>query len=264
MTLYGRSSRWAAALALGLAGLIGVGATTVPAAPARTTASAFELTLEGEITMTSDGELTSQGTFRSQAPFCATGTFVDEGPIRYGSTKRRFTCDDGTGSLTVSIALREYYASGGLNTTWQILRGSGSNAGLRGRGSLQSELLSEEGFAKWRSTLEGDVGRDAVAPRIDFSSATATKLGRPAGAYALRLRVALRDNVTDNPVSYTLRASAGGVELARRFGTTRTKIVSMTLRIRPRAGARIVRLALTGKDPVGNAVSVRRTLRLPR
>ena len=47
MTLYSRSSRWAAALALGLAGLIGVGAATVLAAPARTAATAFELTVEG-------------------------------------------------------------------------------------------------------------------------------------------------------------------------------------------------------------------------
>ncbi len=47
MTLYGRSSRWAAALALGLAGLIGVGAATVLAAPARSAATEFELTFEG-------------------------------------------------------------------------------------------------------------------------------------------------------------------------------------------------------------------------
>ena len=49
MTMYGRSSRWAAALALGLAGLIGVGAALVLAAPARPAATAFELTFEAEL-----------------------------------------------------------------------------------------------------------------------------------------------------------------------------------------------------------------------
>jgi hypothetical protein len=133
----------------------------------------------------------------------------------------------------------------------------------------RTELLSGEISDTWsvgtsRITFQGVVDRDAVAPTISISSATATKLRRPAGAYALRLRIALRDDVTDNPVSYTLRAYAGGVELARRFGTARTKAVSMTLRIRPRAGAWTVRLELTGEDPVCNAWSVSRALSLPR
>src|SRR5262245_25029250 len=141
MSLYGRWSMWAPALALGLAGLIAVGAATGLAAPA-VTGARFEVALEGKIKRASDGELTSQGTFKSQAPFCATGTFVDEGPIRYGGAKRRFTCDDDTGSLTVSIALREYYASGTMNTKWQILHGSNGYARIRGGGELRGELLS--------------------------------------------------------------------------------------------------------------------------
>lgn len=264
MTLYGRSTKWAAALALGLAGLIGGGAATVLAAPARTAASAFELTLEGKLAETR-GEITSQGTFTSRAPFCATGTFVDEGANRNGGGKRQFTCDDGTGTLTVALAQWEYY-HGGPNTTWKILDGSGSYADLRGSGSLQGELLSEDGFAIWRSTLRGIADRDAVAPSTRLSRATVKKLRRPAGAYALKLRIALRDDVADNQVSYTVRAfGPGGRELARRFGTARTGVVSMTLRIRPRAGARTVRLQLTAEDPVGNAVSIwPRPLRLPR
>ena len=74
-------SRWAEGLALGLAGLIGVGVATVPAAPARTAASAFELTFEGKLTG-APSEITSEGTFRSRAPVCTTGTFVDERPDR--------------------------------------------------------------------------------------------------------------------------------------------------------------------------------------
>ena len=132
---------------------------------------------------------------------------------------------------------------------------------------MRGELLGGGGpFAPpglvttWRSSLQ----LDTVAPTIDFASATVTRLRRTAGAYALKLRIGLRDDVVDNPVSYTLRVSADGVEVARRVGTTRTEAVSMTLRIRPGAGVRIVRLRLTAEDLVGNAASVGRALRLRR
>ena len=126
---------------------------------------------------------------------------------------------------------------------------------------LSSEISDRESVMTWRSTLQGVVDQDAVAPTIAFSSATAAKLRRPAGSYALRLGIALRDNVTDNPVSYTLRVTNGGRELARRFGTAKTEAVSMTLRIRPPAGARTVRMVLGGSDPVGNEVSITRSLK---
>ncbi len=273
MTLYGRSSRWAAALALGLAGLIGVGAALVLAAPARTAASAFELTVQGRDTWHLGGDpgeplAELQWTFRSRAPFCATGTFVEYGGP--GGTTWRFTCDDSTGGLTVSIARAWDHQAPVWNTTWRILDGSGRHADLRGEGSMRIEVLSHETSGSeevwtWRSVLEGVVDRDAVAPSIDISKATATKLPRPAGAYSIKVALALRDDVEGNPVSYRMRvATARGMELARRFGTAATGAVSMTLRIRPPAGARTVRLQLTGVDPAGNAVSVRRALRLPR
>jgi hypothetical protein len=263
MTLHGRSSRWAAALALGLAGLIGVGAATEPAAPARSAASAFELILDGNTTWDDAEVVKVQGTFRSGRPFCATGTLADPAILRGEPNTWRLTCDDGSGSLTVSMLP----VSRGEYTTWRIFDGSGSYAGLRGRGRVQGETLeSGPRGVTWRSTFRGVVDRDEVAPMIALSSATAKKLRRPAGAYALRLSIAVRDNVTDNEVSYTVRASGpGGRELARRFGTTRTETVSITLRIRPLAGKRTVRLLLNAEDPVGNAVwVVPRDLRLPR
>jgi hypothetical protein len=129
---------------------------------------------------------------------------------------------------------------------------------------LSSESSDRGSVMTWRSTLEGVVELDAVAPTIAFSSATAAKLHRPAGSYALRLGVALRDNVADNPVSYILRVTNGGRKLAEKFGITRKEAVSMTLRIRPPAGARTVQLLLSGSDPAGNEVSITRSLKLPR
>ena len=81
MTSYGRPSRWAVALALGLACLIDGSTATAPAARAHTTTSAFELILEGRLAATDRGdrwELSSRGTFRSREPFCTSGTFVDD------------------------------------------------------------------------------------------------------------------------------------------------------------------------------------------
>jgi hypothetical protein len=266
-----RSLSWVALVGVGLVGVVAVSAATAVAA--RSAASAFELTVQGRDTTQWEGDALTgfelQWTFRSRAPFCATGTFVEYGGP--GGTTWRFTCDDGTGSLTVSIARAwDHNPQAHVwNTTWRILAGSGSYAGLRGEGSMRIEVLSSESSDResvmtWRGTLQGVVELDATAPTISFSSATAAKLRRPAGSYALRLGIALRDNVADNPVSYTLRVTNGGRKLAEKFGTTRKGAVSMTLRIQPPAGARTVRLVLTGSDPIGNQVSLTRSLKLPR
>jgi hypothetical protein len=285
MNLYGRSSNWAAALALGVAGMIGVGAALVLATPARSVATAFELTFEAELEPP-EFVITKGGMFESRAPFCAGGTIV-EVDNDYVSATWQFTCDDGTGSLTVHL--------GGPEGGWRIVDGSGGYAGLRGRGSVQAEMLCKPWLGEscdlgrpipWRGTLQGVVdpegvdpetvaptntdsvaptSTDTVAPTIAIASAWAAKLPRPAGAYRIKVALALRDDVEGNPVWYRLRvATARGTELARRFGTVTTGAVSMTLRIRPPDGARFVRLQLTGVDPVGNAVSERRALSLPR
>lgn len=268
MTPHNRSLAWAAVLTFGFAGLIGLGAAPVLAdpTPARAAASAVELTLEA--TLTPPFYLSPVGgTFRSGAPFCARGTFVEP-----EERSLRFTCDDGTGGWTVEFDREVEFGRQGL---WRIRDGSGSYADLRARGSLRGEQVCVpcdlEKPIPWRGSLQGFVDRDAVAPTIAFTSATATKLPRPKGAYVLRLGIALRDDVADNPVSYTVQACAytvyacdGVVELARRVGTTSAKAVSMTLRIRHPGGTRTVHLQLTGEDPVGNAVSLHRTVKLSR
>jgi hypothetical protein len=270
-----RSFNWVIALAgIGLAGMVTVSAATAPAA--RSASSAFELTTEGRDTWEWDGDVLLgvdlQWAFRSRAPFCTTGTFLEFAVP--GLTTWRLTCGDGSGDLTVAIARAWNHdpQTSVWNTTWRILDGTGSYAGLRGEGSMRIEVLGSEvsdgirsrSVMTWRSTLQGVVDRDAVAPTIAFWNATAAKLHRPAGAYALRLGVAFHDNVTDNPVSYTLRVTHGRRKLAEKFGTTTAEALAMTLRIRPPAGARTVQLVLTGSDPVGNEVSITRSLKLPR
>lgn len=276
MTGYGRSSRWGVALALGLAGLLGGSAATAPAAPAAAGPNEFELTLRGTLTLTTVASaevprLAGKGTFSSRAPFCARGAFVDvlvvpTIPIGY----RRFTCADGSGSLTIDFATTEVSRPWGAR--WEISDGTGRYAKLRGRGSARGEVLGGRidprlgGALTWRSTLEGVADRDAVAPTITLSRATATKLRRPAGAFTIRLALALRDDVEEHPVYYTLRVTTlGGTELARRFGMATEPTVPLTLRVNPRsARAGAVWLELDAEDPIGNPSSLIRRLELPR
>src|SRR5262245_1435142 len=187
-----RSFTWIALVGIGLAGLIGAGTALVLATPARSAPTAFELTLETALApplfMSTEG-----GTFRSQAPFCAGGRFVEfDNAIE--TVKWRFTCDDGTGSLTV-LSLPD--------ATLRIIDGSGSYAALRGGGSGRGEQLCKPWLGEncdlskpipWRATLVGLVDwgvepdqpedggtvaepdqpedADTVAPSLAFTSTT--------------------------------------------------------------------------------------------
>ena len=186
--------------------------------------------------------------------------------------RRRYRRPDGLDSC--SVADREegsYAGAGGWNhCTWghprreRQLRGplTGGDQSVVVAG-VPSEIRPESDLAERRSRATPTMMRSRR--RSPSRARRPAKLRRPAGAYSIKVALALRDDVEGNPVSYRLRvATARGIELARRFGTATTGAVSMTLRIRPPDGARLVRLQLTGVDPVGNAVSVRRALSLPR
>jgi len=259
--MHRRSFSWVALVGIGLAGVVAVSAATALAA--RSTASPFELVAIDRFEPACpdcDPWTTGHyvGTFTSGAPFCATGTHVELDI----EAKQRFTCDDGTGSLTVSIGHR--------NADWQILDGSGSYAGLRGRGSLLTEYLGGE-FGPWLSTFEGAVDWDAVAPSVAFTSPSATKLPRLSRAYStpvysMRVGLSLRDDVEGNTVAYKLEVTGRrGIGLYSEDGTTASGSVSTTFRVVPPSKrARSVQLQLTGSDPVGNEVSITRSLKLPR
>jgi hypothetical protein len=274
MTACSNSSRWASALAFSLAGLIAVGAAMLLAGPARTAANTFEINLEGRYEPVAVDETgvwyQTRGTFSSGPPFCTTGKFADLGE-GVGRTTRQFTCDDDTGTLTVSFTQSQYEPAppGAGEGIWRILDATGSYAGLRGRGSLRGELLggemSDPGSVTWRSTFHGAVDRDAVAPTVALPRAKVTKLRRPSGAYAIKLALALRDDAEGNAVTYMVRATAVRTELVRTFGTATTPIVPVTLRIWPQnARVKKVRIQVVAEDPIGNSASFRRVLTLPR
>ena len=278
----GRSFIWMALVPVALTGVVAVSAATALAA--RSEPSPFEFTVEGtwEWTVYWGPFQEGTGTFTSRAPFCATGTFVED-PYVGSATTWRLTCADGTGGLTLSVV---------DEVRWQIVDGSGSYAGLRGGGTLRSgEALGSPSYAEgslvtWRGTLVGVVdwgaepdqpedgnavaptNADTVAPTIAIASARAAKLRRPAGAYSIKVALAVRDDIEGNTVAYVLRVTQTRahrlIVLASKEGTTASGSVSMTLRVVPGKRVQTLQLRVSGSDPVGNEVSLVRPLKLPR
>jgi hypothetical protein len=268
-----RPFNWVVVLVgIGLAGVVAVSAASALAA--RSAASPFELVAidryEGDCPdwWTCPGG-TYVATFTSGAPFCESGTFDHVVALwQNPPNARRYTCSDGSGSLTLAEHRR------GQVGDWTIVEGSGRHADLRGEGSHSYEVLSEyPPVGVFRTTFQGVVGTDAVAPSVAFTSASATKLRRPAGFYAIRVGLSLRDDVEENTVAYRLRVKEGPehardrrlVLLAEKEGSTASGSVSTRFRFLPSSKrVRSVQLLLSGSDPVGNEVSIARSLKLPR
>ena len=114
------------------------------------------------------------------------------------------------------------------------------------------------------TAVAGFAAEDTVPPSIAVSSTKLSRLRYPRGVYSLRLRVAIRDDVEENPVGYTVVVKGGGLALARKIGTTALGTISLALRIRPRHASRSIRVVVTAIDPAGNEASLTKTVRLPR
>jgi hypothetical protein len=278
--MHRRSFSWVALVGIGLAGVVAVSAATALAA--RSAASPFELVFQGRWEANWEGDpeyglpAVLVGTFTSGAPFCESGTaddFLSRDPVL-----RRYTCSDGSGSLTLGMTnpLAAYNGIG--HGEWTIVEGSGRYAGLRGKGSYTGEVLEQDPehggtTIEFRTTSQGLVTADAVAPSLAFTNPSATKLRRPAGAYSIRVSFSLRDDVKGTTVAYRLRVREGPEHprdrrlllLAEKSGSTAGS-VSTTFRVFPSSKrVRSVQLLLSGSDPVwGNEVSIARSLTLPR
>jgi len=249
----------------------------VVAIAARSSASPFELVLTGGHEAVPPSQafpfgIRHTGTFRSGAPFCPSGTYVDlvYDALNGADDLRRFSCEDGTGTLVVATEMWFEHKSP-FTDTWRVVGGSGRFDGLRGRGTYRGEFVSgDEGdlplSVRYRSTLRGFVAFDSIAPTIKVSTARASTMQRPAGTYSVRLVLAIRDNDPGNTLSYDVAVEpvGGGPYLAERRDSTATANVSVALHVRPSAEVRRVLLQLMAWDPVGNRRWITRRLKLPR
>jgi hypothetical protein len=254
-----------AAFALGAAAIVAAAAALAGgAAPMK-----FELVFEGrhEITPGSGGALQHVGPFTASSPFCPSGNAVDVlGSPSTPNAVRRFTCDDGAGSILLRVRGFHGEHVTGMTGAWEIVSGTGQYAALRGKGAWTSVVLSGDPTrpetVTFRSTSTGAADFDAVAPRIAILRASAAKLRRPRGAYVIRLTVSLGDNVEGNVVSYRVTASRREFVLGSKTGRTASGRVAVALRLRPPKSSRSVRIRIEASDPLDNTRAVSRSLKL--
>jgi hypothetical protein len=243
-------------------------AGTAASSGARASARSLELTLIGwhEPDPNAGSGFSHVGTFTAPGGvLCPSGRMTTT-EVTMARAVELLTCDDGSGTASALVFSPQNEHGG--SSSWQIVGGTGTYERIRGHGSYTSVPTggdpSNEVTITFRSTWSGIADLDDEPPEIGIAQARAVKLPGRARAYSLRLGLTLRDDVAGNPVSYTLRVTAGGLELARRFGTASTPSVPLTLRITPRARVKVVRLQLAAEDPVGNGRSLSRSLRLPK
>jgi hypothetical protein len=208
------------------------------------------------------------GTFTASAPFCSAGNAADERVFvgQQVSSRRVYTCDDGSGSMTVlMVNIPGEHAVGG-NGTWQVIGGTGAYAKLRGSGTWSTlSVQGDEGnlaALSFRSKMQGTALIDEVAPSAGFSKVSARKLVRPTSAYLIKVVFFARDD-QEVGASYRLKASIGARTLASKAGQTASRAMSVSLTVRPPKGTRALQLALTATDSVGNTRTVQRSLKLP-
>jgi hypothetical protein len=257
---------------LGVAAAMTFGALT--AVVAQSSAKQFELVFNGrhEPVATSNAYpfgWRHTGTFTASAPFCSSGIGVDLAVdlLNGNDDIRLYTCDDGSGSLTLHHETFEEHKEPWTNT-WRILSGTGRYADLRGKGEYRGEFLSGDPELNltvvYRSRFTGLVDFDSVAPTI-LSTATITKLKRPAWTYSLRLMLSVRDNQAANAVLYAVQVVPEGADIpaAAKAGKTTGGKVELRFRIRLK-GVRAITLEFRAADEIGNTRWSTRRLKLPR
>jgi hypothetical protein len=243
-----------------LIAIVGLGAASAMAALAAVSAAKpFELVFNGGYEFDIEGAVLLSGAFTSKTPFCESGSAFDELP-EGGPLRRRFACADGSGSVTLSLLPTTLEGEG----DWSIVDAIGEYAGLRGRGTFQGEAWEGPAF---RSTFQGFVAADAVAPTITLPSLKASKVNGTKSIYTIPVALDIRDDVEDNPVTYKVivtRESGTGPWLASKSGEA-IGDVTFEFRVRrPNARVRAVLVQTTAVDPVGNESSLDVRVRLPR
>jgi hypothetical protein len=260
------------ALIVALIAIVGLGAASAMATLAASAVKPFELVVNGVYEPDDDGAWQAKGSFTSQAPFCESGSAEDVG---FGA---RFTCADGSGSITLytgsplfrhALEARDALdGDGDSSSDWRIVAGSGQYADLRGKGPYSKGDWGgdKDVSVTFRRTFQGVAAADAVAPTIGLA-AKAFKVKGKKGVYTISVALDFRDDVEDNPVSYTVsvrRENGAGPWLASKLGEAIGSISSEFRVRRPNGRVRVVLIRTTAVDPVGNESSLDATVKLPK
>jgi hypothetical protein len=251
-----------------MAGVATLATTGAGAAP-----SPFRLVFDGAhrpATFPSATGLQHEGPFTASAPFCASGYAVDlrhlvlrQGPVAV----RRYSCGDGSGSITAHIEMFPAEHVLGSSEPWRIVAGTGLYAKLRGKGMWTSLSVngdqSNPASLTFRTEWRGVVDFDNVAPLLSVSKASARKLARPRGVYLLRLSLSAHDDVDGNAVFWKLNVRTRSFGLASKAGKTSSGTVVVSMRVHPARGTRKLLIEIAASDPVGNKRTHVRSIPLP-
>lgn len=186
------------------------------------------------------------GTFTAREPLCPSGTFRDIGGLL--GIKVRHTCADGSGTFDVQ---------GDPSGTWSFAAGgTGRYATLRGSGRCELTFDDNDTFVR---ACEAVADFDNTPPTAGIERLS---ISRPGRAYSVQMTFNTADNVTGNAVSYRVSVLAAGRRIGTKAGTTAGGATTIALKVRPRKGSRRLTVVLRVADPLGNARTVSRSLRL--
>jgi hypothetical protein len=250
----------------------GVGSIATDPVAASAAPSPFQLTFDGArraAKFPTVGEVQYDGPFTASAPFCASGHAVDvsHGFGRPITAIRTYTCDDGSGSFTARVERfpAEHYVGG--SGQWRIVAGTGRYAELRGAGSWTtvsaSGSLEDVATASFRTTWQGLVAFDDVAPELNVSRATAQPLRPTGGAYRLGILFLADDGSDGTAVSYRLTVRDDRGRLAMRTGEATSGLVFVMLPVETPKKTQRVTVEIAASDPLGNGRTITRSVRLP-
>jgi hypothetical protein len=121
--------------------LVIAGALTAAAAPAHAT-SFQNVVISNDITLGPAPDFFASGPFTATGPLCPSGQSADtlRYVLRSSATaqdlllRKRFTCDDGSGSFDIALGVHLAFAPFSVNFIWAVVGGTGRYDGLRGFG----------------------------------------------------------------------------------------------------------------------------------
>jgi hypothetical protein len=188
----------------------------------------------------------SSGTFTAAAPLCPSGTVTDIGGLV--GIKTRHTCADGSGTF-------EFETSGGASVWRFSAGGTGRYAALRGSGTCHV-TVNDDAFIR---TCEAVADFDNTPPTVRIERLRIARSGR---ADAVQMTFNTTDNVAANPVSYRVAVLAAGRRIGSKVGTRAGGTMVIVIKVRPPKRARRLTVVLSVADPLENARSVSRSVRL--
>lgn len=158
------------------------------------------------------------------------------------------TCADGSGTFEFGgFGNSPFHFSAG---------GTGRYATLRGTGSCSLTVNDDGTFTRSCHAL---ADFDSTAPTAAFKTLDVLLAGR---RFNLQAAFGTTDNVPGNAVKYTVSVSAAGHALGHKTGTTPGGAVRVSVRGRLPKHAHRLAVSVRVVDPLGNARTVTRSVRI--